>query len=927
MKPISKKLEATLISAFLLLTIAATLTALPTASAHDPPWQVPTYMYISANNNPIGVNQQLLVVFWTNAIPPTRQGAYGDSWQFNVDVTKPDGSKETLGPFTSDPIGGTYTIYTPNQVGQYTFVAKFLQHTITGQPLDPRLNTTQQYAYITWGDVYLASQSQPLTVTVQQQAITPWVETPLPTTYWTRPVNDMNRNWYTLLGNWLSGAAQSVGPTTSFCYGPAPESAHVMWSTPMWSGGIMDQRFGNTGFETGHYEGLQFSPPIILDGKIFYNVNSYPKVGWICLSLYTGEQLYFHNTTGPVYGVGGGFDSAGSIAGESLAFGQVYNYLSPNQEGGYPYLWSTVYYNASTGQDSTTTWSMFDPDTGNFICSITNVTQIERRGTSTITTGATGTAWYGNDGSILRFNIVNLGSVAAPQRFLQIWNTSAAIIYASYGNSTQVVTASNAYWMWRPTLNFTFDGRYGFSLNASIPDVQGSILSVRDGKYVIGGINGKNNGTFVQQGNLWALNLDPKVGALGSLLWNITFTPPLTQADSIVGTGMFATGTALSTIDPEDGVFLFNNRISLQWWGFSLSSGQQLWGPTAPEADYGFYGLYSNIYQGKLFSTGYSGKIMCYNITTGKVLWNYTAPQMNFENPYGNYPMYITAIADGKIFTVSGEHSPTQPLWRGSCIRCIDANTGQEVWKIEHWGAGIGGAHLTGTAVYMADGNIVGLNLYDNQIYCYGKGPSSTSVNIQNDVVNLGNSVLVTGTVNDVSPGAKNSIAAGKFTSVPAVSDADQEGWMEYIYEQQAKPTHAVGVPVSLDTIDPNHNPIHIGDTVSDSSGGFKMLWTPQITGEYTVTATFSGSKAYYSSAATTYVGVVPKASAAPVTTPTPIQTVAPTSTPAQTVSPSPSPAVQPPTSSMPTTTYIAIGAAVIIIVAIAAALALRRRK
>ena len=78
---------------------------------------------------------------------------------------------------------------------------------------------------------------------------------------------------------------------------------------------------------------------------------------------------------------------------------------------------------------------------------------------------------------------------------------------------------------------------------------------------------------------------------------------------------------------------------------------------------------------------------------------------------------------------------------------------------------------------------------------------------------------------------------------------------MEYIYEQQAKPTNITGVPVSLDILDPNGNSYHIGEVTSDASGGFKMLWTPQITGEYTVTATFAGSNAYYTSTANTYVG------------------------------------------------------------------------
>ena len=38
----------------------------------------------------------------------------------------------------------------------------------------------------------------------------------------------------------------------------------------------------------------------------------------------------------------------------------------------------------------------------------------------------------------------------------------------------------------------TFDGNNGFSLNVSIPDVSGSILAVREGKYIIGGTGGTN---------------------------------------------------------------------------------------------------------------------------------------------------------------------------------------------------------------------------------------------------------------------------------------------------------------------------------------------------------------------------------------------------------------------------------------------------
>jgi len=51
-----------------------------------------------------------------------------------VDVTAPDGSKDTLGPFRSDPVGTSYTNYIPTQAGTYTFVFRFEGDTLTGDP-------------------------------------------------------------------------------------------------------------------------------------------------------------------------------------------------------------------------------------------------------------------------------------------------------------------------------------------------------------------------------------------------------------------------------------------------------------------------------------------------------------------------------------------------------------------------------------------------------------------------------------------------------------------------------------------------------------------------------------------------------------------------------------------------------------------------
>jgi hypothetical protein len=848
----SKNKTTTAIAIFLILTITATLAALPVANAHTPALQISTWCYVSVSNTVIGVGQAELFVFWVNAIPPTATGAFGDRWTYTVVVTKPDGTNETLGPITSDPVGGGYVSYTPSQVGTYTVVAQMAKHVITGLPYNPAYSAAAQPGAVYVNDTFLAETSAPVPFIVQQNPIASWPEAPLPTQYWTRPINEANRNWDVLAGDWLGGAAQNAGPTSRFGYGTGPESAHVMWATPMWAGGMADARFGDIGYTTSHYEGLGFlPPPIILDEKIYYNVESLPRMGYVCLDLYAGKELWFFNSTGPVTGVSQ--SSSGSIPQQRLAFGQILDFECPNQHGTFPYLWSTSAPTANT-------WMMYDAFTGNYMCSIANVS-------------ATGTNVYGHDGSILYYNIVGTG---ANER-LTVWNTTQAIWWRGtqqqYQNGDFSAFLSNDYWLWRPGLNVTYDGSHRFSLNASIPAVQGSILAVREDQYVVGGTTGKNNGTYVLQGNLWALNLKPDSNGVitPTLLWNITFTPPLQTADDISASFNSAGIVTLSTVDPEDGVFIFTEKATLQHWGYSLATGQLLWGPTAPENAFNYYGGNSvwdiNVYQGELLTCGYGGQLRAYNITTGNILWNYNATNVGFESPYGgNYPLDISCIADGKIYLVSGEHSPTQPLWRGAYLRCVNASNGVELWKILH----VGSAQTSsgGPCVYIGDGFLVGLNYYDNQIYCYGKGQSATTVQINDDVITEGNVALIKGTVMDTCTGAQAvGQKLGYGNEVPAVSDASMEAWMEYLYAQQAFPTNATGVQVTLDAIDPNGNFIHLGTTTSDMSGTFGYAWTtPDVPGKYTITATFAGSESYWASSAETYavVSEAPPATAAP---------------------------------------------------------------
>lgn len=297
MKNSGNKTTATAIALFLMLTITATMVAFPVAKAHDPPWTIPAWCYVGVSPRTIGINQQALIVFWINWVPPTvgTDSRFGDRWIFYVNVTTPGGSTETLGPFKSDPVGGSFTAYTPTQVGTYTIVAYMPAYKITGLPTASGVPV----ASVSINDTYGPATSEPVTLTVQQEQIQPWQETPLPTQYWIRPISTVNRNWDVLAGNWLGGAAQNVGPTSNFAYCQGPESAHIMWTRPYYAGGIMDERFGDKGYETAHYQGINLGNPIIIQGKLIvvYRNTAHTTNGWLVIDLYTGETLVFDNVT------------------------------------------------------------------------------------------------------------------------------------------------------------------------------------------------------------------------------------------------------------------------------------------------------------------------------------------------------------------------------------------------------------------------------------------------------------------------------------------------------------------------------------------------------------------------------------------------------------------------------------------------------
>ena len=203
----AKKKTYLIIALFLMSSMVIPIAILPTIGAHTPTWEIPTYAYITVNPNPVGVGQEVFAVFWIDIPPPTATGIAGERWRnLKVEVTKPDGTNESLGTFTSDPIGGAYTKYTPTEIGTYTFYFSYPNQ----GPIDrngPNGIPGSSNAYE--NDTFLGS-SASTTITVQQEPITSMPTYPLPTEYWARPIEGQNIAWASIGSNWLGGAHKGM---------------------------------------------------------------------------------------------------------------------------------------------------------------------------------------------------------------------------------------------------------------------------------------------------------------------------------------------------------------------------------------------------------------------------------------------------------------------------------------------------------------------------------------------------------------------------------------------------------------------------------------------------------------------------------------------------------------------------------------------
>ena len=824
---IKKEIMSILLSLILILSIATPILISPTANAQTSAGTTVTHAFLTVNPNPVGVGQQVIMVAWAGLLLP--QAAVTNDIRFHsyeVTITKPAGETEKIRwANVTDTTSTAYALYTPNQVGTYSFIFSYPNQIY-------RWNDTSAMRQWT-NHVYLGDTSKTIYLIVQEEPLPEPIKSyPLPTEYWTRPIEGQNTDWYEISSHWLGYTHPSIVKMFQ-PDGSAPNSAHIVWTKRIDDGGVVGGT--NLGLEGEvFYSGLAYNPrfaaPIIMNGRLFYELpfmNAGVGGGWVSVDLRTGDQIWYNDKMGVA-----GLDTP------SPSFGYLYSAQTENQHGVIP---SGILFASNFA-------AAYDPPTGKRLFNVTNV--------------PSGTAVVGPYGEILRYQI-NMAN-----RWIAQWNSSRLWTTSNLGYNPD----------WNQTggwVNASLASRYDW--NVSIP----TTISTSTSPYfaifddvLLGGTSFRGaagTGTpdpYTQ----WAISLKPS--SRGTLLWMKNYPAPPNNATRF-----------MQAVDNVNRVIIFLDKETFQFSGYSIDTGDKMWETTVPEdmSNFAYFDVthaatFSTVAYGKLYNSGFGGVLYCYDTGTGALLWTYgnggegNSTNGGLSTPWGRYPLFIGSIADNKVFLFSGEHSPNTPLYKGLKVRGVNATTGEELWTL------LGSMGYPPRSYYpVAEGFVLYHNIYDGLIYSIGKGPSALTVEAPMTAITMGSSIVIRGTVTDISAGTRQNEQAARFPSgVPAVSDASQGSWMEYVYMQKPRPTDTTGVPVTLSVVDSNGNYRDIGTATSDADGFYSLSWKPDIEGKYTIYASFGGSESYWPSHAISAFAVDP---AAPTPSPYPATTLPPTDT------------------------------------------------
>jgi hypothetical protein len=793
--------------------------SIPLPSGVTPDVTVDTHAGLSFRPNPIGVNQIFLVNIWI--IPSTAVSQYLTG--FKVTIVKPNNETKiiTMNSYYGDATA--WFEYIADQPGIWKLKFEFPGGYF---PAGNYSVPPESYAGFAMGlkvqsftkSVYykpVSTEWRELKV-VEGYTAQSWPQTPLPTDYWTRPANPVNREWWPILGNypWHGPAKGGPGgealwnqyyPNTNKYWSSlyrfipwvqAPNTAHIVWKRQDAIGGIIGGDLGQDSLPL-QISGTWNFPSIIYGGRCYQIVasyggnvkiyaakggvwNWYPTGLWRCYDLRTGEVYWERPISVTAFG-----PPEQQIV--SMPEPTAIEYYVPSGEVPGAEAWTGTGTLISLIHIGNGRLIKYDPFTGIML------------GNYSIAPLTSGT--YYRNGYALSVQALGAGNYR-----LINWTT--------FGGTASIKDRiiTNKTWPWS-SLPSTIDFNAGIAVSMSAITPPGTEVQVE---------------SVIRAASL----------KTGEEIWNITFN----------GISMFGTECA------DHGKFAFVARGVCRAYAFNLNDGSLAWESDPLDYPWGQWLSYSGCGSayGLLYELGYDG-VYAFNWNNGKLVWKYEAPALSpYETPYtGRNGTTVYSfwgpllIADGKVYACNGEHSPSQPLTRGWGLHCINATTGKLIWKIM-------GVFTPGA---VADGYLAAGSIQDGYMYVFGKGKSSTSISVSQDMVAKGSTVLIKGSVLDMSPAQPGT---------PCVSKESMETWMEYLHMQMPidglwHNETITGVPVTLTAIAEDNSYFNIGTVVTDGySGTFGVAWTPPKEGKYKIIASFAGDDSYGSSSATTWITVGP---------------------------------------------------------------------
>jgi hypothetical protein len=766
-----------------------------------PPGAVPkyshfTHAFLSARPRTVGIGQPVLVNTW---ISPGLYHAFFCP-DFLITIEDPTGHQDvrTADSYYAD---ATYWFeFTPTMVGTYRLKFNFQGLFIPAAMYeDSPLGTgffglANNTFNVKTSNYYEPSETPWTEVEVQDDLVWSWPAAALPEDYWDRPINPMNREWWSIAGNYpwngieyrMDGSTLwSGGDYRYTAYAEGPDSAHIVWKRPQAIAGLVGGEYYQYSETSGGG-----APNIIFSGRCYQSrdkVIDGEVVGvWECYDLRTGE-LYWDRTdvSGTpnriLYEVGASEPVPGAEASAGV------NMYLVGISGG--------------------TLRKYDPWDGDL--------SLERE----LPDGFGSNDMYNNEWVM---SVQNQG-----------------------GGNYRLIN-----WSMRGNTN-DFEDRIYSNISWPISGL-GSVRDYKEG-LVVDSFMGWN----VPPGPQWGIGMHFWIYDMftGEELWHYATNDSEYETTQTGGsTWICKEGMLVSASQGRHWVAYDLRAKKLAWISDETAYPWGNWHPynrasydldTNGDGDGDTPCVISGTYEG----------VYAINILNGTIMWHYVPSRsVQFENPYvtengGAASPFFTGVITGdhKVFAYNGEHTASQPYGRDWSVYCLNADTGEEIWTV----------YNPMRPAAFADGYLVTQNTYDGYLYVFGQGKTEMTVSAPETAVPLGESMVIGGSVLDMSPAQPGTPCVSEDVMNIQMEYLHLQQPIDSIWHNVTIEGVEVSL-TAMDVNDPMNYVDLGTVTTNGYTGEFGMEWTPTEEGFYEIYASFGPTEAYGSSSASTFVSVGP---------------------------------------------------------------------